>query len=285
MLQKELNKTNLQQSKINEIIDNHSRMFILGAEAGLSDDEVIKNIGSPKSVALHYGIPDEKTKETIDILKEGNPGLKKSFICTDKYGVDVRLFDEDLYVDYHDDDNIILFVSENFDEKKYEISFIKNKLLIRNKKSVLGYLGKKTEVRLDLYLPKRFKMDCFNLSSVRGYNEITSLVSSKMELSNVSGLINAANLKAVNLNIKTVSGKIQIGTVYGDKSNISSVTGHILIKKLLSDRSSVSSVVGNVEILDGSESGVKSESLAGNVKISNERTHTALDSLKVSKQY
>lgn len=240
-----LNTENVENA--DEIIEEMGQKFDLGSMAGLSDEEIIADIGSPEDILLKNKKVHKDTK-TIDI--EIADPFSSDIIVHERSenGIDIRLSKE-----LKDKLNVII-TDDRISIKPF------NKLNhYRNLRSC--------EINVE-YGPN-IEFNNVSLYTVAGDGEIERIKCNNAKIETVSGDFDIDYLEAESLVLKTVSGDIDIEDLKTNVCSITTVSGDVDIDSCTIKSLVATTISGDIDIC-GSVNSSKCSKISGDISINNE---------------
>ena len=231
---------------IDEIIEEVNQKYDLGAMAGLTDDEIIADIGSPEEI-LNRNKKVHVDVKTLDIEISDVFSSDIEFRERDENGIDIRL-SKDLK-------NIM----------NVEVS--DDKITIRPISKVNHYrILRSSEISIE-YGPN-IDFNKVSLYTVSGDGEIEKIKCNTVKIETVSGDFDIDYLEAESAVLKTVSGDINVSELKTKVCTISTVSGDINV-----DSGSITSLVANTISGDidvcASVKASKCSKISGDITINN----------------
>ncbi|MCK4552446.1 MAG: DUF4097 family beta strand repeat protein [Tenericutes bacterium] len=245
-LEEELNKCNLNEGEIEEILADHEEMINSAISEGLTDEEVIEKFGDPKHLAEELSqFSEEKDSE--------EPTEEKIFADVKKnYDVSVKLVNEDVGFYIHKANEIKVQYFGKRDFKRYTIEFVDNKLTIERPKGLnIEMFSRDNGAEFNVYLPKGVNAHEFKLKTVNGDLEVEGLSANQVEIQATNGDLEIDNLQSVDFKVTTVNGDIEVNHVSCEEFVASVVSGDIEISDMTCKNDIyMNTVSGDIEIND-----------------------------------
>ena len=207
---------------VDNIINQYNERFNIGYKALLTDDEIIERLGDINDILKKYQENNSKILYDIEV--------STALIV-------------DFSIEYTDDDNINIDVSEDLKEK-IDINTTNNKIVIKNK--LYSNFLKRNSGELKIKIGKNVELDNVKLSFTATDIKISDLACQHLLLRITSGDAVINSLKACDININTVSGDVEIKKLTCDELVCNSVSGDISINNVISKNAKVSSISGDV---------------------------------------
>ncbi len=242
-----------------EIVNKITRRFKLGQQAGMSEEEIIEMLGEPESYVAKKEDVKQEIVPTFETVDEGyDYDLLEIEVAAD-VDLDIKTSsDEQVKVDFFDDEQLKAIYSFAVEDKKIKL------IPIKNYKRVPGYIT--------LYLPEKATYKDIKLSTVNGDIECQNygMICQEMEINSVSADIDIIYVNAKNVDLSNVTGDIIISNLFAENVDMSNVSGDILVKEGKVEKLDVSTISGDV-IYNGVVDTVDTSTISGDVSI-NEKT-------------
>lgn len=280
-LEKELRKSKLSEEEISEIMEDHKEMIEIAKQEGISDDELEKKFGNPKKVVADINGDYQETATNRDnkggfkmkkfdsCVRDLQPedSLYKTFTPSDDYEIEVNLVSDDLQVDFHDEDTILVYQNRIKNIEEYEIDFSNNKLLISRKshkmKFVIGF-NKKSQAGFYIVLPKKLNIKDFSLKTVSSDGYFNSIQSDNLKVSTTSGDYRMTNIETKSAKVSTVSGNLRLDGFETTNFDLSTVSGDIAAEQLvIGEKIHVNTVSGDINLKDGKAHNLDIKTVSG----------------------
>jgi len=305
-LEKELRKSKISDEEILEIMEDHKEMIEIAKQEGISDDELEKKFGNPKKVAEDL---TGDYQETAKIGEKGDLKMKninscvrallpedklyKTFTPQEDYEVEIALVSEDIQVDFHDEDLILIYKNKVKNLEDFNMEFSNNKLVLTRKskkmKFVIGF-SSRSEGSFYVLLPKKLQVTnyslktvssdgCFNgintsnvkISTTSGDNKLTNITTEAAKVSTVSGNLNIKGFNTKSFDLSTVSGDICVEEMVVEENiHVNSVSGDINFKNGKADNLDLKTVSGDGLLTEFYPLTVSLKSVSGDIVLNNE---------------
>lgn len=236
---------NANVDNIEEIISELDKKYEIGLMAGLSDEEIISDLGKEDDILRKY---QNKNSEYCFMDMEINDPFSSdiNIINRDENGIDIKLSKE-----------------------------LKDKLtvVVEDDQVTIKPIGNKTHFRIRssemaIYIGPNIKFNKVTIFTVSGDSTIGSLSCESAKIDTVSGDFDIESLSAKSLNLETVSGDISINELKVDNCVISCVSGDIDVNSCKIGSLVVSTISGDVE-MTGSVKTSKCSRISGDITINN----------------
>ncbi|MDE7263889.1 MAG: DUF4097 family beta strand repeat-containing protein [Anaeroplasmataceae bacterium] len=271
-----------QVENADEIVTKYVEHFLVGHEAGMTDEEIIDRFGSIAEIVESYKIPSNKKERKFHL------------------SLNLEIFAE-FFIEQKDDDEIHLeadedafkYISVEKGLRTFALSCHKS-YLRPNKPKYSGtlYIGKNMffeeifikSVATDLEICP-LKGEGIQIQNVSGDVELDTLnFSKRVRLSSTSGEFVAKEIISPNLMIETVNGDFKIKEICCDDVALKTVNGDINIERTNEANFVVSSVNGDVNIKEGKAKCIVKSNINGDISIAGEcvggKISNVMDSLK-----
>lgn len=217
-----------------DIVEKYRKRFDLANDAGMTEEEAIKMMGSVESVCKKYMNNDDTTNyfEYYDFKLDDALASEIIFKKTDNNGITVNI-----------DDVLIERLNINRSDHKLVISDRFAKSFFRKRRgTILIEIG------------KNIKFNKFEINTVNCDVIICDIDATKFSVHNVSGDYVIDKLKCENINLITISGDFTANSIITKEIKISTVSGDADIKYIESDIAIFDTISGDIN-------------LSGNVKL------------------
>lgn len=252
-----------------EIIAKYNNRYNLGIEAGFTEEEVIKKLGSVEKIVESYLKEENKFQE-----KEGN------FSKTMKLFSISSVNDLDVNITFIEGDKILYSMDEKL-EKYYTVTFDENNFSIKCEVQKIPFNIKGF---INVQIGKEIYFETFKLKGISSDWNITEgeIVADNIYLSTVSGDILIDTIKVKNnAKINFVSGDFKINILNAKNISISGVSGDIKIDKVKCQDFKANTVSGDM-VVDGYIEKTYTSTISGDIVINKNKTKTMLEKLKNS---
>lgn len=287
-LKNKLVELNLPRNEVEEIIADHEEMIDQAIELGLDEEKIEEKFGKPEDIAMAL---KEDFYEVDEVEKEQGYRLYKSFYPSgEKIEIHSNLVNATFNVLVTKVEQVELHVKNFDDEEKYEISFISDKLVVKNKKKFSrGTFNKTTKFKV--YVPAYLEISTLSSNTVNGKIYVKGCNSNNLDVQSVNGNIHVKKCNDQTTKITTINGKINLGmhttkdmyvsvvsgdgtiknvTVDGDVA-IKSVSGDINLKDFTCDKLNFNTVSGDLQGKEAYPNTVAFRSISGDVHFKNKR--------------
>ncbi|MCK4552225.1 MAG: DUF4097 family beta strand repeat protein [Tenericutes bacterium] len=261
-LEEELNKCNLNEDEIEEILADHEEMINSAISEGLTDEEIVEKFGDPKHLA-------EELSQISDKNDSEDPTGEKTFgDVKDNYDISIKLINEDIQFYSHEANEIKVLYFGKRGFKRYKVEFVDNKLTIeRPKGKYIGFYSRDEGGEFNIYLPKRLKAHELVLKTVNGDLEVGGLSIDQVELQATNGDLEINNLQSISFKVTTVNGDIEVKNVACDDFITSVVSGDIEISGLTCKNDVyMNTVSGDIEITNSTCAEATLKTVSGDLK-------------------
>lgn len=210
------------------IVEKYRKRFILASDAGMTEQEAIKMMGSVESVCKKY------------MVEEDNTSYYEYF----EFKLDVALA-EDIVFKRSNKNGITVNVDEKLIDK-LNINRLDHKLII-NEKFGKG-LFRKRSGNILIEIGQNIKFSKFDISTVSSDVFICDIDATKFSVHNVSGDYEIERIVCENLNLATVSGDFEINRIIAKEIKVSTVSGDADIKYIEADTAIFDTISGDINI-------------------------------------
>ncbi len=232
---------------VDEIIEEVNQKFDLGMSAGLTDDEIISDIGSPEEILLKNKKEHKDTK-ILDI--EIADPFSSDIIIRERSenGIDIRLSKE-----LKDKLNVVIT------DDKISIKPFNKLNHYRNLRSC----------EINVQYGPNINFNNVSLYTVSGDGVIDKIKCNNAKIETVSGDFDINYLEAESIVLKTVSGDIDIEKLKTISCTISTVSGDVNIASCIIKSLVASTISGDIDIT-GNVNSSKCSKISGDITINNE---------------
>jgi len=242
-LKKELNKTNLNELEIEEILCDFTEMVEEAMESGLLEADLESKFGSPEKISNELAsehAPDEKTdrNSTFEFLPE------------DEYKIVIELLNEDIDIETTNSNKIQIEAKRVKRLKDFEIKFEKNTLYIKKpKKQFVEFFNFSRKSKFILKLPKQYKIQDLNFSNISGDGIIKNINVDNIKFKVTNGDFDFEDNKFGKLEFDTINGDINMKNITSTQFIASLVNGDMSLKDIeITEEFNVNSVSGDIEV-------------------------------------
>ena len=224
-------ETSLKNFKVEnyeEIVEKYRKRFVLANDAGMTEEEAIKMMGSVESVCKKYVFTEDTTNyyDFFEFKLEDALASEIKFIRSDKDGIVVNV-DEDLI-------------------DKLNINRMDHKLVINDKFAKSFFRKRKGNILIEI--GPNIKFTKFDISTVSCDVEICDVEAQKFSIHNVSGDYEIEKLICDNINLTTVSGDFDINRITTKEIKISTVSGDADIRYIKADIAIFDTISGDITL-------------------------------------
>lgn len=245
-LEEKLKEKNIENWE--EILDKYEKRFNFGLESGLSDEEIIRMLGSVDDIIDSYSKKEDKD---IDGLK-----------------IHVSTVADDVFFERSKDDTFHVYL-ENINEDSYKI--------IKNEKEInIEYINKKffglnrrRPGEITIALPFGVVLGDITLSSVSGdFKSEIDLSGKNMNLEMVSGDSKFNKLHMNSFKAHVVSGDLDMDSINSNSIEFSSVSGDIEVDQVHSKSLKAETISGDISINEANDGiHISTSSISGDIRI------------------
>lgn len=243
--------SDLRVSDVDEIIAYFDEMIEDKKDEGLSEEEIIKGLSSPREIALVLKGQDEKgnsekTSEDDEYLVYQTEGSTLNEIVIDDVFHDIKVSEGD--------DDFVTFIYPKEDKYLYRIKNKGQKLKIsRNDDHFFSAKIFKERKGTKLILPKGYG-DSLKVETVSGNTTISDVNLAFLKIESVSGSVDLERVFARTGKVEVVSGDLRGDELRGKEFKVEMVSGKARIEALQYDFIKIETVSGNVDIeIEGKE--------------------------------
>lgn len=258
-------------SDISEIITYFDEMIEDAKDSGLTEEAIIKGLGSIEEIALVLkGREDTNDEDEEDgVYSAYNEGNRRVFNAplSSLRQISIDLADDDVVVSETEDNLFYFYYSDFDDENTYFIEYTGTKFKVKTglKSFVAELFKRKDKHSVELVIPKSYKGD-LKIETSSGDIDIANIRSREMKIETVSGDIDILDVITKETKIENVSGTVKVSTVDTGKFKIESVSGDIKVSKIVSNTIKFDSVSGSIEA-DIKAEFIKAETVSGDIEI------------------
>jgi DUF4097 and DUF4098 domain-containing protein YvlB len=242
-LKKELSKSNLNESEIEEILNDFTEMCEEAMESGLLEQDLENKFGSPEKIANELAsehTPNEKvdSSNTYEFLPEDN------------YKLVIELLNEDIDIETINSKKIQIEAKKVRRLKDYEIKFENNTLYIKKpKKQFTEFFNFSRNSKFVLKLPNQYKVQDLNFSNINGDGIIKNIDVENVKFKVTNGDFDFKDCKFSSLEVDTINGDIKIKNITSTQFKASLVSGDMSFKDIeITEEFNVNSVSGDIEV-------------------------------------
>ncbi len=243
-LKKELSKTNLNESEIEEIINDFSEMVEEAMESGLLEKDLENKFGSPEKIANELAsehAPNEKTdssNNTFEFLPEG------------EYNVVIELLNEDIDIETTNSNKIQIEARKVRRLKDFEIKFEGNTLYIKKpRKQYTEFFNFLRNSKFILKLPNQYKVKDFNFSNINGDGLVKNINVDNIKFKVTNGDFDFQDNQFGTIGVDTINGDIKMKNMTSTQFKVSLVSGDMSLKDIsITEDFNLSSVSGDIEV-------------------------------------
>lgn len=219
---------NLNVENYEEIVEKYRKRFELANDAGMTEDEAIKMMGSVDSVCKKYVFTEDTTNyyEFFEFKIDDALATDIKFIKGDKDGIVVNV-DEDLI-------------------DKLNINRMDHKLVINDKFAKSFFRKRKGNILIEI--GPNIKFTKFEISTVNSDVEICDVEAHKFSVHNVAGDFSIEKLVCENISLTSVSGDFDINRITTKEIKISTVSGDANIKYIKADTAIFDTISGDITL-------------------------------------
>jgi len=258
-LENEINIHNIKNKK--EILNKYSKRYDFGLEAGFTEEEVERKLGTPQEVVKQYIGEDEIFEKPTNVD------------VSDEYTVEVKTLSDNIEIVYSNDNKLHVEL-EDIDEKNYEIAKGTYVCNIAFKKTKFFSLNRREKGIIRVEIPKKGKIGSVILSTTNGDITAKSFSADEVVVNMVSGDLLFDEVEAESFTYHSVSGDASIRKLKCDNAIIDIVSGDLESRFMFSNSVNISTVSGDVYIKDGSIGNIQSTTVSGEVVVNDERIST-----------
>lgn len=242
-LKKELSKTNLNASEIEEILSDFSEMVAEAMESGLVESDLENKFGSPEKIANE--LASEYQPNTNNEKRN-----EFEFLPKDRFNVLIELINEDVEIESTDIETIQIEAIRVRRLKEFEIKFENNTLsLIRPKKQISEFFNFFKNSKFIIKLPQKYSIKDFNFANINGDGEVKNLNVDNTKFKVTNGDFEFQNNKFKNLEMDTINGDINMKNITSDQFKVSLVSGDMSLNDInIENDFNVNSVSGDIEV-------------------------------------
>ena len=255
---KELEKRLIEENiaDVDSIIAKYEKRYNFGIESGLSDEEILKMLGSiDEIVNLHKCETRYEYKESFGKMK-----------------LSVSTVSDNVNFERSKDDTVHVYF-QNIDESSYDIDKSPNEISISYINKKFFGLNRRRPGLITVAIPDNMSFYRVNLSTVSGdFNSPIGIDSEYISIDVVSGDSEFKRLKTNDFKCHVVSGDLEVSELNTNTVELSSVSGDVEIEVLKADELKVSTISGDIDIKEAYESmRVSSSSISGSIKINEKK--------------
>lgn len=267
-LKNELQKTEISEDIVDDIIKDHEEMIEAARAEGISDEEIKNRFGDPKKIAEDIAKFEKKNQYPVRI--ESKDKVYTFDVDVDEIKILTNLVSEDTTYQVIDSNQIKIDVVGKSDLSKYDVSFENGLLKIETFKRTGFSFGFSFTNTPDFIvnIPKKLLITSLNHNSVNAdlkfhhlklvdvkiqttdgdidfkYNRFETL-----KINTVNGDLCLEDAEAKNLSISTVSGDVDVKNIKLETDLVlNSVNGDLNLKEVKVQNFSVSTVSGDVSL-------------------------------------
>jgi len=242
-LKKELIKTNLNESEIEEIISDFTEMVEEAIQSGLLEADLTSKFGSPEKIANELASEHELNEKT-----ESSNTFE--FSPEDEYNIVIELLNEDIDIETTNANEIQIEAKRVRRLKDFEIKFEGNTLYIKKpKKQFTKFFNFSLNSKIILKLPKQYKVKDFNFSNISGDGIIKNIHVENIKFKVTNGDFDFEDSKFSKLEFDTINGEINMKNITSTQFMTSLVRGDMFLKNIeITEEFNVNSVSGDIEV-------------------------------------
>lgn len=239
--------TEAKVEKIEEIVSEYEEHFLVGHEAGMTDEEIIERFG------------------TIDEIVESYKNLQENNEMNYYLSLNLEIFDE-FSIERTDANEIHLVADEEvFNYITVEKGMRSFRLKLKEERR---FHTIKPKYSGTLYIGKQMVFDQVAINNVSSDLKICSLKGKKLLIQNVSGDAELEDMDfSENVKISSVSGDVDAKSITAPNVVISTVSGDFEIDEICCDDASLKDVNGDIRIGIMNEANVTLASVNGDIRI------------------
>jgi hypothetical protein len=289
-LKKELNKRNISQEDVDEILSDHEEIIESALAKGLSEEQVIDQLGNPADLARE--LAEFSEKEKTQEVDESSYKLWKEFeITEDNLSIWIQLLSEEVTIKEAQGSQLKVFHMGSKNVDQYEADYDKGifKLSAQKEFGISFFRKINNNISFIIEVPKSIKIKEFKFKSVSSNLIINGLNAEKSSISLTSGDVSITNGQLGETQWNTVSGDIKIlesiiklarislvsgdlelkNTTIFDRIELNTVSGDILINEVSSDMCDLHTVSGDVNSTEFYPNSISFKSVSGDMDIKN----------------
>ncbi|MFA5471886.1 MAG: DUF4097 family beta strand repeat-containing protein [Acholeplasmataceae bacterium] len=251
-LKNELIQKNINDTDIEDIINDHEEMIEEALADGLSEDDLVLRFGSPKQIADELSEDLEKNEEKINQKSNTQENDFDFTVREEQYKIQVNLSSEDITIKPSNDDMIHVHIDGNNKKDSIYVTFENGLLSIhKDMLKLRKFTIFESDKDVTIELPSTKKISSFMIKNVSGDLNINDLNAQHLNINIVSGDIEVKQLISESVQLHIVSGDVSLSNIYTDKLHTSQVSGDFEISKSKIENEFESQTVsGDVEIDD-----------------------------------
>jgi DUF4097 and DUF4098 domain-containing protein YvlB len=245
-LKKELSKTNLNKSEIEEIINDFSEMVEEAMESGLLETDLVSKFGSPEKLANELASEHAPSENT----ESNNSSNTFEFLPQEGYKIVIELLNEDIEIETENSNKIKIEARKVRRLKDYEIKFENNTLYIKKpRKQFMEFFSFSKSSQFILKLPKQYKVKDFNFSNINGDGVIKNIDVENIKFKVTNGDFDLENNKFGKIEVDTINGSIKMKSITSNQFRASLVSGDMILKEMdIAEDFNVNTVSGDIEV-------------------------------------
>jgi DUF4097 and DUF4098 domain-containing protein YvlB len=251
-LKKELEKMNLTENEITEIISDYEEMIEAALTEGLEEDELESKFGHPKKVAEEL----QTNITQVEDEQQTEEGYKKYLtfnVNTDTLKIHSHLVNETIHFEVTDGKDIVIEYRGSNKIDTVKATYQNNELSIKSprKDNFLFFLNKNKDLEMNVKIPASLKLLSFAHTGVNASVNIKGLNFDKFTLSTTNGDIKIKNASLGETKWHTVNGDIELKNVKMDSLKSSQVSGDITMHHIeLNQSFRADTVSGNIDVYE-----------------------------------
>lgn len=235
-LKKELNKRNLSEKTINDILGDYKEMIEQALQDGLEEEDLEKKFGSPNKVASEIAQDENGNQKESDTEDKDDFKLWKSFeLSKDSIDLTIKLIDDDVMIKSTEENKVSIFYSGDFSEDQYELKVTDDEIKLTSppfKGFKFNHIFKsRKKTSFMVLIPEELLIGMFTYTVVNSDLIIEDVKATNFSLSTTNGDIDIHRSYLGNFKINTVSGDVRCNKIYVDTVASSSVSGDIIFNQ------------------------------------------------------
>ncbi len=267
-LRNELNKQGLSFVEIEDIIHDHEEMIDSAKKEGVSEEDILKRLGNPKTIAEEIA-SFSSTQAKDSSIDEKQKIYKQFTVSSTKVSIDISLVHDDMTVETHNSNQIELYC-DNWDQiNRYECRFDDTNLVIKSPKEILSifHRSSRDSKSFILRLPSGVTIDQFKYTTVSGDLSYQANDVELFHLSTTSGDVSIKKCRLSMAKWNTVSGDFNINDLRIGKLQSSQVSGDMAIKSsTIEDDCILNTVSGDIKLTDCTCNECRLQSVSGDIQ-------------------
>ena len=246
-LKKELSKTNLNESEIEEILNDFTEMVEEAVESGLLESDLEKKFGSPEKLANDLASEHASNEKTDTNTNNENTF---EFVPEDNYNIVIELLNEDIEIETAQSNKIHIEARKVRRLKDYEIKFENNTLYIKKpRKQYAEFFNFSRNSKFILKLPNQYKVKDFNFSNINGDGLVKNIHADNIKFKVTNGDFDFQDNQFGVIGIDTINGDIKMKNMTSTQFKVSLVSGDMSLKDIaITEGFNLSTVSGDIEV-------------------------------------